>query len=675
MRRRRQAEDDLAAVEARRAIHGVRYVGELPSLRDFSRRLLLPSGPLAGHHYDPDSDPCQSYLIEQMDSGRWERIFVSAPPQIGGKTQVAVLTPALRYAIAGKLPVGYCLPTLNDLDKSWTEKLRPTIVGAGFEDYLPTSGPGSKRGRGPNVTFRDPATGRDLGRISWLTGGAYSVTVAVVIIDELDQFRAADGTPLWQDIEDCFHRADSYGVNALRIGVGTIEDDKQCIVLALADEHGTGTRPWLQCPHCGRHQLVNWSDQVRYKGDDEETARESARIYCRHCGAAWDDMDRQQAVRGLLMVHRGQSVDETGKVVGPLPRTRSLGLIWTALDSSLSDLGELAVEHYRAAKALHPDAIDQEPSHDLMRKFVRYRECRTYHDDEDTEDGESETISRQLLARKFGEHGFADVDRFADECGSRYVATSIPDDCIGAVLAADVQADRIYWSLIGYSSTAVTWDLAWGYQYGDAAHGAFTLETIAAAIDACDSYATEIGVPISKRVIDTAHQPDGLIRYLKDNREWRGIHGVASLQKRLARRAGDAAIISWDPKWKPGLGRYEVIATEARRSVHQAYMSEPGEPGSAILPRNLKPGHSYLMHLCAHIWRSPKPNQEPRWVCEHRRDDHLDTRGYATAVIRRILSGRADEDKQDGEAKKLPVQVPDWVASGGNQSWVGGNGW
>ena len=88
-----------------------------PTHREFCPRTRLPGGPLKGTPYDPATDPVQNWLIDQLDAGKWERIYWSAPPQIGGKTQCLVIVPAMRAAICLNASVGYGLPTLHDLDR------------------------------------------------------------------------------------------------------------------------------------------------------------------------------------------------------------------------------------------------------------------------------------------------------------------------------------------------------------------------------------------------------------------------------------------------------------------------------------------------------------------------------------------------------------------------------
>ncbi len=283
-----------------------------PTHREFLRTMVYPSGPRRGQHCDPDSDPVQSWLISQMDAGFWKRIYWCASPQVSGKTQIAVMLPVCRYAVGARLPVGYGLPTLKDLDKAFQTKLRPGLLQGGYASHFPEKGPGSRGGRPHVLPFVDPKNGTELGSINFCAGGAYGDTTAAMIVDEIDQFRTAAGEPLWKDLDDLWSRCNVYdadpSVQVLRIGTGTVETDDESIILECVDEHGTGTRWWPKCPYCGRHQVLAW-DQVKYDDKDIDTAQDTARVHCRHCGVAWSHADRVRAIFDGRPVHKGQEID------------------------------------------------------------------------------------------------------------------------------------------------------------------------------------------------------------------------------------------------------------------------------------------------------------------------------------------------------------------------------
>ena len=600
-----------------------------PTYREFSRTIALPAGPMKGHPYDPTSCPCQSWLIDQMDSGKWERFYVCAPPQYGGKTLVGVLLPALRNAIALRLPVGYGLPTLQDLDKAWAEKLRPALNKSGYEKHLPQAGPGARGGRGHTLQLTDPESGELEGMLVFLAGGAYGSTVAAAIVDEVDQFRTAEGTPQWGNLEDIFNRANAYGRRALRIAVGTIENDTASIILPLVLEQGTGTRPWAKCPHCSRFQIFTW-DAVRYDPTDEETARATARIACLHCGCALDESDRQRAVRAAAFVHRGQTIDERGEIVGDAPRTSACGLLWTALDSVLTDLRDVCVDHLRAKAQL-----DAHGDHGLMRKFYRYRLCELYTAELEELGAAADLTWRYLLDRSHRcEWGpaIAITDRAEDRAPtySRHIAEP-PSDALGVVGGVDVQQDRIYWVLTAFKADGSTYDCGWGYEYGREDRTPYGLAELHALLDKTDIVlrGATAAIPLLTVGIDVGDQTDHLMAWLKGRRDWLPTKGT---QANMKDEPGDI----------PGIvhrreGLYLIAVDPVRELLHAAYRRPNGTPGAAHIPNGLSSSstdRAYLQHLCAEKQIIDPKSKRFKIVRGPGRWDWQDARRIAEVMVR-----------------------------------------
>jgi hypothetical protein len=678
---------DEAASLADRVLARARKRRRPPTYREFSKTTVLPAGPLKGHPYDPDSDPCQAYLIDQMDSGNWERLYVCTPPQIGGKTTCAVLVPALRNAVSLRLPVGYGLPTLGDLDKAFAEKIKPAITGSGYGSHLPKSGPGARGGRGHTLGFQDPETGEAEGMLVFLAGGAYGSTVAAAIVDEVDQFRTADGEPLWGALEDIFSRADAYGRKALRIAVGTIENDDRSIIIPLVTEHGTGTRPWWPCVHCNRYQLWTWG-QVNYEPTDEETARRTARLACVHCGGLHDDGQRLVGVRRAKFVHRGQTVDESGEIVGTAPRTTSLGLLWTALDSVRGNLGELCVDHLRAKTQL-----EARNDHGLMRKFVRYRLCQPYTGDKISDDGTPQQISKTYLAARSEASTFHVEERSKEKDGDGYWVAQCPSEVEAIVAACDVQRGgvnapgRLYFLLTGFDSSFRTWDLSWGSlvlaPIGTAPNTAQLHAGLDRLHDLWNSLTSErFGKPLIRRGVDVGDRQDEIRQWLTRRPEWWPVKGESHGMK-----ADDKGFDA--PGWlyrRPQEGRwylYHVDVNQARRQAQMQFLVPVGKPGAAHLPKGLNRQDSLVSHYCATA-EIPDGRGGTRWSEREidrkhhadwaRRHDLLDCRTYALALAYQWLRDADRRRAADDYRKKIsekPTQGRDWLGEvGGGGPWL-----
>jgi phage terminase large subunit GpA-like protein len=617
------AELDPAHQIAARVLARARILTRQPTRLEFSSRCKLVGGELKGHAYNPDSDPIQRWLIEQMDLGIWERIFWCAPPQFGGKTVVGILMPTLFALIVQRLPVGYALPTLQDLDKAWHTKLRPQLLASGFGDHLPLHGPGSKGGRGPAVQLRDPTTGDLEGHILFCAGGAYGDTVAAMFIDEADQFRKND-EPDIEALEDLWNRCNAYRSRALRIAVGTIEWDDNSTIIAMVTG-GTETRPWLRCPHCGTHQAIDPDKQLVYDGDDDAAVVASARLVCSHCDVRWTEDDRQQAIRDLRMVHRGQTVDAKGDVQGLVPRTTSLGLIYSAFDCPHARLPELAREHWHAKRA------EAKGQYALMRKFTRYRLVRPY--------------VQPAIAGELSNKTLAELTKRSD-----FHKREVPTWVRRIAVSVDVQKNRHYWLALGLGADARWCIIDWGYEYLtpllpdgtiDKTYEPTTADRVR-VMDAVNTIAMrgwprqgnpdEVVVPTIAG-IDTGWHPSEIVPWVAAQPMWCSLKGVGrdqSGRKDDQRRDGKGLLedalaerllgfVTVSQPTTMTIPLWLINGSNVRQMLHSGLMRAPGSPGSGMLPRDLATNDSLLLHLTAELWT--KDTKTGKWYWREARAD------------------------------------------------------
>lgn len=668
---------------AREALAGWKRAKPPPTHMEFARTLWVPNmaPPPASLPFDPMSDPIQRWLIEQFDSGRWERFYICAPPQFGGKTLVAVMLPALRGVIACRASVGYALPTLADLDKAWATKIKKAIKDSGYGEYLPKHGPGAKGGRGPTIQFHDPDSGEPLGEFVFMAGGAYGNTVRIAVLDEVDQFRDHAGMPLWNDIEDIFNRANAYRSLAVRIASGTVEHDTNSIILVLVNEHGTGTRPWPKCQHCGRHQVLDW-DSVTYDPESDASASETARIACRHCGVLWSENDRRVAIGESLFVHKGQDIDEHGRINGPDPRTSKLGLLWTALDSVRADLGEIAKEHRLARLGM--DRGDT----GLMAKWERYRLCRGSVLAVDGE-GQPHRINTTYLESRSNASGYAIARNDRVEDGDSIHAAQCPDDVEFLVSSADVQRGgdrapgRLYFLIQGWRNDGTTWDVAWGSiaaspigRQPNTAELHIALDRLHAFIS---EYAQSVGKPIVRRVVDVGDRQDELVQWIIRNAGWHAVRGGAGTMK-----AEDGDLAGWiyirQQNYMGAIWHLGIIdVDQARNQAQVAFLVPANKPGAAHLPSGLNRNDAIIRHYCgtARIrddhgrerWSETKQDRKyhHEWQKRH---DYLDCRTYAYVAgyhYREIMRKRAAADQRAMDAVRRPQPQPHEHHDGGRQ--------
>ena len=606
--------------------------------RQFALQTKLPGGPLKGSPCDPSTDPVQNFIVDQLDSGKWERVFWASCPQIAGKTQIAILVPALRAVVELRAVVGYGLPTLQDLDRGWTTKLAPTIKDAGFQGYLPLTGPGSKGGRPPVVTFEDPVTRTSLGSFVFLAGGAKQVTCRLVVIDEIDSWREASGKPRWSDLEDTWARADSFQELAIRIGTGTVETDNpsESIILECVENLGTGTRLWAKCRHCGAYAPMEFSSFTwEYSvvvangkpSPDLERAKSTARYACAKCATLWTEDDRQAALRAAVFAHKGQTVDDAGAIVGPAPQTKAFGIRTHALDCVLTTMGAIAEKACAAQYALQ-----QHANHEPMRKFYRYQRVEHYKEPEP--DGE---ITAGGLAR------------FSDR--STIDKRTVPEWARFLVLTQDVQGDRHYWLLVAYGDGERWGIVDWGYEYLAPvdSNRAPTPEDRQRTLNTIRDLGTtgwqvaggeDRMYPVSCGV-DGGYLPDEIAAWVQGEPAWKFMRGVGrdeikhsqeGVDRELPREvSATKALQARRPKgWR--IFWWKVDGHYFRRAAHAALLRNPDQPTSGMVPRGLKANADLLLHLSGEVWDEGAEGKKGYWREVRKRHDYLDCLVYNLAL-------------------------------------------
>lgn len=606
-------------------------------------RLPLDGGPAAGEPYDPDGHPAHQAFLAAFAEARWHRFVVIGPTQ-DGKTWATQIVPTLYCLAQLRAPVVLALPSLTLWNRLWQGKWSPAFAAC---DLLPSDGLGSDGGT-PS-TLLTPAGARFycLGGGTRNEGALAAVTGRFVFVDEADDFNPA------RRIDLAFARADAWMGAARRALTSTIKGDTAAASRVLREHaQGTAYRLVYPCPHCGGWQTWDWS-RVTYDAASDLAAQDSARLACTHCAVALTDAERRTSLAQARLLARGQACARDGAITGDLPATTTWSLRWTALDSPLKSLGDLAVRHRQACHQR-----DAEGEHGPLRQFHRDQLAEGYRGDrQDDADHAAGPLEPSHLAARSQAHGWADVLADTDEAGtwSRYWA-DIPPDATAAVLPVDVQLDRIYWSLIAGGERARTWDVAWGYECWSKPPQPLAPGQLSELLDRLErAVAARLGrLPLIARVVDTGYQEHGkavggvgheaeLVAYLAARRgRWAGVRGVGQLPK------GAAGIITWDPAWRPGLGRWVVDTDRARALVHAGYRTAPDAPGAALLPRGLASSNHYLRHQCAHVEVTDPTTHRTAWKRRSGREDWLDVRCYGTALLRHRLTAPAPARRQVG---------------------------
>jgi hypothetical protein len=334
------------------------------SLRQFAEEeLVLPTGVRERMPFACDYAPFTGLVLDEIDSGRWRRFFCAAA-QGSGKTLLFFIAPLLYHLFELRESVLIGLPTIDLALGIWQERLLPAIEATRFKDLLPIQGQGSRGGRftaahfrhGPWLRFMS-ASGADQQRISY--------ACRVVQATEIGQMETpGEASQEASPLHSFEARSSSFGELARFYGEGIIYS-KRSVIWHEAMIAGSGAEIRVRCPHCLAFVELK---RENLKGVDEAQneieAREKVRLACPDCGVLWDEADRLAALAEPRLVHRGQTVDNSGRVQGPLPPTLTLGVHWTKLHTPLTTLAEIGAREYAARTS------DKEADNQALCQFV-----------------------------------------------------------------------------------------------------------------------------------------------------------------------------------------------------------------------------------------------------------------------------------------------------------------
>lgn len=586
------------------------WLDTVPSYSDFAPTVTLPDGKAKGNTLVPM--PSQECILRALDEGR--RHIVICKPVQDGATTIA-LVPLLRRAIRENQTVLLCYPTGDSAKDIWTTKVTPVLEAYGGQQ--PASGGGSKGGAARIITL--PNGGRFVLRSGGGRGeaGQASISADAMEIDEYDD---------WPNFRVTLNMRKRIKESAdpLLLEMSTIKHDEGSLIVR-AWELGTKSHLEFPCCSCGAFQAMLW----------EQVELTSCTYQCVHCPHKWSEIERRAALR------LWKRVDES-------PEATAFSLRWSCLDSPLTTMREEVYGTVSLPGYLSAVRAQEAGDHSEMRSFFRDRLARVYLGDTQAEEGDAGPMSKELLARRSAAYGWAHpvIDIHPEKLWSRYV-TETPSDAEAAVIAVDVQSDRIYWSCTAFSFAGTTWDVGWGQERCRMRQVGNQWEPepwgpgdLSQTLTRLDEFLPEItGLPIRHRIMDTRYEGRELSSWLAQHRLWRALIGVQALTKvdpeQLVKRRRILLpnLLAYDNKWVDRIGRFEIVTERAMERVHNAFRKSPSEAGAALLPSGLATNDHYVRHLCSWIQETNFKTNKYEWVRKQKRNDHLDTRAYAQALI------------------------------------------
>jgi hypothetical protein len=613
-------------------------------LLEFTRTLRYPDGPEQDGLCEPESHVATFEILRAFAAGGFDAMVTLGPVQ-DTKTWSTTTVPTL-YALAElrrSVVIGW--PDRSLAGKYWRGKLKPTMQASGLGDLLPVEGPGSDGGAPEDVLFTTGARLYLLGAGARNEAGQSMVTAPIVKLEERDSIRTR-----WAEL--LYQRCESYGEHKRRSETSTIKHDKGSPTVA-AYEGSLAYRPHFACPLCvaAAHPSGGWQtlepDRFTYDPTDDLAAEATAHVICAHDPAhRIHEALRTQMITGRRwrLVARGQTVQADGTVTGDLPRSKVWGFRWTALDSPLKPLGELAKQHRQAC-----ERRDAYGDHDPLRQFYRDKWVLPYREDVEGQAGLEAITPAYLQARSVT--GWADFTLDKDDQGrlwSRHL-TELPEQATIGSIKVDVQDNRCYWSLIGADADLRTWDASWGYEYAAAAQAPMSVGELHAVLDRIRDLLPLLTkrvdgatVPVVTKAIDVGYRQADITAWLAGNPEWVPVSGAGDdvAGKLYAAPAGGDMLGVVYRRTIDGarLGARQLLhlvdVDKVREQAQSAFLRAPGDAGAAHLPRGLKANDAYLLHLTAEVLEEDEKTGRRKWRRVRKRNDYLDLRTYHLALLR-----------------------------------------
>lgn len=331
------------------------------TMREFAEaEIVIPDGKFRGARFRCHRQPYTRLWFDEVDSGRWNRLFATGPTQ-SGKTLSCYLVPIMYHLFEIGETVIAGLPSMDMAGDKWEIDIKPAILQSRYADLMPTRGAGSKGGKAESITFRNGAT------LRFMSGGGgdkkrAGFTSRVVVITETDGMdEASDSSREADKITQLEARTRSYG-DAKRIYA-------ECTVSIEQGRtwqeytNGSESKIVLPCPHCGAWVTLERDSLLGWDGVESEIdAAAEAAFYCSACGERWSDDDRRTSNSQAKILHKGQEITPDGDIVGALPPTKTLGFRWSAVNNLFVGAGNIGVDEWKGSRAEDEENADKELS-------------------------------------------------------------------------------------------------------------------------------------------------------------------------------------------------------------------------------------------------------------------------------------------------------------------------
>ncbi len=561
---------------------------------------------------DPSLTPYMTPFARAVHARTHKRVVLVVSAQ-SGKTETLFDLMGERLDTS-PVPMIYLGPTKQFLE----EQFEPRLLELFETDALkPKLAPGTKQRKTKKIVSGVPLRLAHGGSSSALKSDPFGIAFT----DEADELMAnvkGAGNPV--ELVDA--RGDTYAdfvhaiVSTPGEGSTEVEIDEESGLHFWADTdpediQSTIWKLWLSgtryhwawpCPHCGeyfipRFNCLHWDRPKDERGRELKStptlAQRTAHLICPECGCEiHDDQKAAMNERGVY-VAPGQRVEPDGKVVGLAPDSWTLSYWVSGLCSPFVTWGDRAARYVNAVRS-----------------------------------GDADTI-RAAKNAGFGElyaPGGGQVPDWQEvkQCAvDSYVMGEIPEGVQLLTLTADVQSDRIPYTIRGWGAYGESWLIEADEIFGETDGDDVWRELAEVALSPIDGMNVKIGLVDSgfrpgKKFIVPEHKVYAFCR--KYRKFMFATKGMSTKPPRpVARSKIDIKVDGKD--FKQGLDLYRVDTDHFKSWVQQRVRFAPDALSAWHLPADIS--EDYCRQVVSEA-RVVAPNNAFKWVQRSRNNHFLD---------------------------------------------------
>lgn len=469
--------------------------------------LVIPEGRFKGRKYRPERQPFSGLLLKEIDSGHYTRIATTGCVQ-SGKTYTAMIIPFMYHIFELQEDVIVGVPQMELAYHKWTKEFLPSIKRVPkFAQFLPDSGKGSRGGKFESLTFKHGPSVRFMsghGGDEKRSGD----TCRVLLATEIDKYDVPSESSRETDpVRQMEARTESYGDEARVYLECTVSVPRGRIWQEYTN--GTRSRIECQCPLCSAWITPEKEQFAAHENAKTEfEAERLARFDCNECGKDISDY-RIDMNRNAKIVHRGQTIDEDGSIVGDRPETRTLGYRWNAWNNLFWSKEYLAAKEWKSLNGLD----DEETETTGTKNSLQFRWTTPFSVLEESVDITFEAIEKKTMSSDVLPRGRK------------------PKDTQYSVIGIDVNKPVLHWTSTAFREAGS----AHIYDYGKTGTNAATIGFEKGIQVALKRLHDRLGSGWSDKkydmvLVDCRWQADAIIKAIKslNDKRWVPYYGMGS---------------------------------------------------------------------------------------------------------------------------------------------------